>query len=91
MCKFIGKSNERILCKLSKREILRFYSVVHVAMETTKTSHFTCPSRSFISILFACEVSACELQPLSCHDLANDIHSQTVKTVFSHLKKMYGK
>ena len=38
MCKFIGKSNERILCKLSKSEILRLYSIVHVAMETTKTS-----------------------------------------------------
>ena len=42
MCKFIGKSNERILFKLSKSEILRFYSVVHDAMETTKTSSFTC-------------------------------------------------
>ena len=93
MCKFIGKSNERILCKLSKSEfeILRLYPVVHVAMETTKTSHFTCPSKSFISIFFACQVSACELQPFSCHDLANDIHSQTAKAVFSHLKRMYGK
>ena len=27
----------------------------------------------------AIEVSACELQPFSCHDLANDIHSQTAK------------
>ena len=86
MCKFIGKSNERILCKLSKSEILRLYSIVHVAMETTKTSHFTCQSKSFISIFFTCQVSACELQPFSCHDLANDIYSQTAKTVFSHLK-----
>ena len=31
-----GKSNERILCKLNKSEILRLYSIVHVAMETTK-------------------------------------------------------
>ena len=85
MCKFIGKSNERILCKLSKSEILRLYSIVHVAMETTKTSNFTCQSKSFISIFFTCQVSACELQPFSCHDLANDIHSQTAKTVFSHL------
>ena len=37
-------------------------------------------------IFFTCQVSACELQPFSCHDLANDIHSQTAKTVFSHLK-----
>ena len=89
MCKFIGKSNERILCKLSKSEILRLYSIVHVAMETTKTSNFTCQSKSFISIFFTCQVSACELQPFSCHDLANDIYSETaMKTVFSHLKRI---
>ena len=87
MCKFIGKSNERILCKLRKSEILRLYSIVHVAMETMKTSHFTCQSKSFISIFFTCQVSACELQPFSCHDLANDIYSQTAKTLFSHLKQ----
>ena len=76
-----------ILCKLSKSEILRLYSIVHVAMEITKTSHFTCQSKYFISIFFTCQVSACELQLFSCHDLANDIYSQTAaKTVFSHLK-----
>ena len=74
----LGKSNERILCKLSKSEILRLYSIVHVAMETSK---------SFISIFFTCQVSACELQPFSCHYLANDRYSQTVKTVFSHLNR----
>ena len=36
--KFIGKSNERILCKLSKSKILRSYSMVHVAMETFNQS-----------------------------------------------------
>ena len=87
MRKFIGKSNERIWCKLSKSEILRLYSIVHVAMETTKTSHFTCRSKSFIGIFFTCQLSACELQPFSCHDLTNDIYSQTAKTVFNHLKK----
>ena len=87
MCKFIGKSNEQILCKLSKSEILRLYLIVHVAMETTKTSNFTCQSKSFISIFFTCQVfSACELQPSPCHDLASDIYSQTAKTVLSHLK-----
>ena len=86
MCKFIGKSNERTLCKLSKSEILRLYSIVHVAMETTKTSHFTCQSKPLINVFFTCQVSACELQPFSCHDLANNIYSQTAKTVFSHLK-----
>ena len=85
MCKLIGKSNERILCKLSKSEILRLYSIVHVAMETTKTSNFTCQSQSSISIFFTCQVSACEQQPFSCHDLENDIYSQTAKTAFSHL------
>ena len=39
----------------------------------------------FISIFFTCQVSACGLQPFSCHDLANDIYSITDKTVFSHL------
>ena len=87
MCKFIGKSNERVLCKLGKKEILRLYSIVHVAMETTKTSNFNRLSKSFISIFFTCQVSACKLQPFSCYDLANDIYLQTAKTVFSHLKK----
>ena len=89
MCKFIGKSNERTLCKLSKSKILRLYSIVHVAMETTKTSHFTCQSKPFINVFFTCQVSACELQPFSCHDLANNIYSQTAKTVFSHLKCLF--
>ena len=87
LCKFIGKSYEQNLCNLSKSEILRLYSIVHVAMETTKMSNFTCQSKSFISIFFTWQVSACELQPFSCHDLANDIYSQTAKTVFSHLKQ----
>ena len=51
-------------------------------METTKTSNFTCQSKSYLSVFFTCQVSACELQPFSCHDLANDIYSQTAKTVF---------
>ena len=88
MCKFIGKSNERILCKLSKSEILRLYSIVPVAMETSSTSNFTCQSKSFITIFFTYQVSACELQPLSCHNLANDLYSETANTVFSHLKKI---
>ena len=67
MRKFIGKSNERILCKLNKSEILRLYSIIHVAMETAKTSSFTCQSKSFISIFFTCQVSACELQRFSYH------------------------
>ena len=86
MCKFIGKSNERILYKLSKSETLRLYSIVHDPRESTKTAHFTCQSKSFISIFFTCQVSAaCKMQLFSCHNLAIDIYSQTVKTVFSHL------
>ena len=84
MCKLIGKSKEQILCKLTERVSLRLYSIVHVAMETTKTSNFTCQSKYFVSITFTCQVSACELQPFSGHAVANDIHSQTAKTVFSH-------
>ena len=68
MCKFIGKSNERILCNLSKSEILRLYPIVHVAMETMKTSHFTHQSKSFISIFFTRQVSSCELRRFSCPD-----------------------
>ena len=36
-----------------------------------------------ISIFFTCQVSACELLPFSCHDLANHTksYSQTAKTV----------
>ena len=63
--------------------------MVHVAMETSKMSNFTFQSKSFISVFFTCQVSACDLQPFSYHDLANDIYSQTVKTVFSHLKLKY--
>ena len=56
------KFNERILCKLSKNEILMLYSIVHVAMETTKMSNFTCRSKYFVSIFFTCQV-----QLMSCN------------------------
>ena len=59
--------------------------MVHVVMETTKTSHFACQTNFFTGILFTCQVSACELQRFPCHDLANNIYSQTAKTVFSRL------
>ena len=85
MCKFIGKSNEWIFSKLSKSEILRLYSIVHVAMETT-TSNFTCQSKFFISIFFTCQVSPCELQPFSCHDLANEYTPKLPKLCSATLK-----
>ena len=40
----------RILCKLSKSEILRLFSIVHFAMETMKVSHFTYQSKSSVSV-----------------------------------------
>ena len=62
MCIFTGKSNDRILCKLSKSEILRLFGVVHVAMETTKTSHSTCQT-NFSPVYF----SLVKLQLVSCN------------------------
>ena len=63
MGRLIGKSNERILCKLSKRVILRLYSIVDVAMATTKTSNFTCQSKSYIIMfsLATCQLVRCNL------------------------------
>ena len=61
--------------ELSKSDILRLYSIIHVAMEATKTAKLTCQSKSLISIFFTCQVSACELQTCSCQDLANDIYT----------------
>ena len=51
-CKFIGKSNERILCKLSKSEILRLCSIVPVAMETTKR-HILPVDQNLSSVYFS--------------------------------------
>ena len=65
MCRLMEKSNEQMLCKLSKSEILRLCSIIHVATKTTKMSNFTCQSKYFISIFFTCQVSACELQAFS--------------------------
>ena len=52
-------------------------------------SNFTCQSKSYISVFFTCQVSACELQPFSCHDLASDMYSQTAKNqkVFFYIQK----
>ena len=92
MCKFIGKSNERILCKLSKSEILRLYSIVHVAMETSKTTNFTCQSKSFISTFFnsfggkPLETSMCQL-PL----LQAEIKSKATQSVRSDVMNLSAK
>ena len=65
--------------------ILRLYSIVHVAMGTTKASNFTCQSKSFISIFsFTFQVSAFELQPFSCHVLANDIYQEAITPAYTH-------
>ena len=68
-----------------KMDVKQTNFVTHLII--TIQLYFTRQSKSFISVFFTCQVSACELQPFSCHDLANEIHSQTVKTVFSHLKQ----
>ena len=59
----MGKSNERIYGKLSNGEILRLYSIVHVAMETTKTSNFTRQSITLSSVYF----SLAKSQLVSCN------------------------
>ena len=58
----MGKSNERILCKLGKSEILGLYSIVHVAMETAKTLNFT--GQSNLSSVY---VSLAKFQLVSCN------------------------
>ena len=58
----MGKSNERILCKLSKSEILGLYSIVHVAMETAKIPNFTGQS-NLSSVYF----SLAKFQLVSCN------------------------
>ena len=76
---FKGKSNDRILCKLSKSEILRLFWIVHVAMETTKRHLLPVKQIFHRYILHLPSFS------FPCHDLTNNIYSQTAKTVFSHL------
>ena len=90
MCKFIGKSNDQILCKLGKSEILRLYPIVHVAMETTK--YHILPVRQNLSSVY---FSLAKFQLVSCNRSLAMIwqmtHSQTAKAVFSHLQRMHGK
>ena len=59
----MGKSNERIYGKLSNGEILRLYLIVHVTMETTKTSNFTRQSITLSSVYF----SLAKSQLVSCN------------------------
>ena len=58
----MGKSNKRILCGLRKSEILRLYSVVHVAMETTKR-HILPVNQNRSSVHF----SLAKFQLVSCN------------------------
>ena len=58
----MGKSSERIFCKVSKSEILRLFSIVHVDMETMKTSNFTCHSN-----LSSVYCSLAKFQLVSCN------------------------
>ena len=77
MCKFIGKSKERILCKPSNSEILRLYSIVHVVMETTKTSNFTCQSKSFINREYFMESAGVRYLHTSCFCISTGIRNRT--------------
>ena len=88
MCKFIEKSNERILLKRSKSEILRCIQSFMLPWKLRKCQILPCQLKSFIGIFFSCKVSACELQPCSFHNLANAKYLQNVKTVFSHLTNL---
>ena len=60
-------------------------TVLRVVSGNSRNVKFYLSIKIFRQYIFH-RVSACELQPFSCHDLANDIYSQTAKTVFSHLK-----
>ena len=80
MFKFTGKF-EWVLCKLSKSEILRLYSIIHVAIETTKMSNFTVNQNIFHVASFHLWSVTLLLPWFSkWHILTN------CKTVFSHLK-----
>ena len=76
-----------MLCKLGKSEILRLYSIAHVAWKLGKRQ--IVPVVQNLSSVY---LSLANFQlvsynlSLNCHDLANDIYSQTAKTLFSHLK-----
>ena len=52
-CKFIGKSNERILCKLSKSKNFKIVFNRSRCHGNYGKSNFTCKSKSFISIFFS--------------------------------------
>ena len=64
MCKCIGKSNEQILCKLSKSEILSLYLIIHVAIETMKTLKLILPINQNISSVY---FSLAKFQLVSCN------------------------
>ena len=49
---FTGKSNERILCRLRKSEILRLETIVHIAMETLKR-HILLANQNLLSVYFS--------------------------------------
>ena len=64
MCNFIGKSNKQILCKQRQSEILRLYSIVHVAMETTTTSNLPV-NQNLSSVYFSLKNN--KFQLVSCN------------------------
>ena len=55
------------------------YSIVHVAMETIRKRQILPFNQNLSSVYF----SACELQPFSCHDLANMPYTHKLSKLFS--------
>ena len=74
------KSNERILCKLSKK--WNFNVAFNRSCCHGNYVKFYLSIKVFRQYIFHLPSSAYELQPFLCHDLANHIYSQTAKTVF---------
>ena len=86
----IGKSNERILCKLiePKWNFKVVFTRLCCHWNYKNVKFYLIVNQNLSSVYFSLAKfrPACELQPFSCHDLANDIYSETAKTVLSHLK-----
>ena len=84
MWKFIGKSNERILCKLSQSEILWLYPIVHIAMETMKLSsvHFSLAKFQLVS----CNLSLAMIWQMTYTHKLPKLCSPTNNTLIFNMK-----
>ena len=88
MCKSIGKSNERILCKLSKSENLRLYWVVSSCHGNCENVKFYLPIKIFYQYIFHLPSFSLWAATffLPWFGKWHNLCSQPAKTVFSHLK-----